>query len=70
MTTYQQRIHNAQKAGFEVYVSIQKDNAEGTILFNTDVSSPYNGECIDIYEDGSYEQYCQFKGQQPAYVVE
>lgn len=70
MTQYQQRIAAAEKAGFEFYVlTWNEDGVTGCILTNTNPKSPFNGECIDLFEDGTYEQYCQFKGQQPLYPL-
>ena len=66
MSNYQQRIMFAENAGFDVYLVLK----DCTILTNTKVKSPYNGECIDIFEDGRIEQYCQFPGQTPTFTIQ
>lgn len=70
MNNYSRMIADAEKAGFEVYCDTSNENCRGTILTNTQLKSPYNGECIDIFEDGTFEQYCQLKGQTPTYKVQ
>lgn len=66
---YNNRINAALKAGFDIYVTSVTDGCECTILTNTDITSPYNGECLDIWEEGQYEQYAQHKGQQCTYPI-
>jgi len=69
MPLYQQRITHAINAGFEIYTNTWNENGEGAILINNQKDSIYEGECLDIFEDGSYRQYCQFKGQQPSFKI-
>ena len=67
---YNQRLNAAINAGFEIYCNTRnEDNIPGTILTNTNPKSQYNGECIDLFEDNTFTQHCQFKGQTPAYIV-
>lgn len=67
---YSEFIARAEKAGFQIYCDTRnEDSVCGTILTNTLLSSPYNGECIDLFEDGTYFQYCQFKHQQPIFKL-
>jgi len=66
---YNTRINAALKAGFEIYLTHTADGCECTILTNTVTNSPHNGECLDIWEEGQYQQYAQFKEQQPTYKV-
>lgn len=67
---YNQRINAANKAGFEIYCNTSnEDNIPGTILTNTNPKSPYNGECIDLFENGTFIQYSQFKGQATTYKI-
>jgi len=64
------RINKALMAGFDEYTETKNAAGSwGVILTNTDTNSPYNGECIDLFEDGSFVQYCQFKGQTAAYTI-
>lgn len=66
---YNNRINAAIKADFEIYLTHVADDFECTILTNTNPKSQYNGECLDLWENGQYEQYTQFKGQHPIYEV-
>ena len=67
---YNQRLNAAINAGFEVYCDTRNDdNIPGTILTNTNPKSQYNGECIDLFENGTFDQYSQFKGQSPTYKI-
>lgn len=62
---YNTRIICAQRAGFNIYCdTISDDGVFGTTLTNTNPSSKYNGECIDIFENDTYEHYSQFKEQE------
>ena len=70
MNQYQQRISAAEKAGFKIYLDTTNAyGSPGTILCNTETGNPYDGECVDIFEDGTFEQYTQFPGQKPVYKV-
>lgn len=67
---YNQRINAAINAGFEIYTDTSnEDGVPGTILTNTDRNSPYCGECIDLFEDGSHFGYSQLKGTKALYQV-
>lgn len=61
--TYNNRINAARKAGFEIYTTMMEEGEECTIMTNTNPHSAFNGECLDIWEGGRYEQYSQFKEQ-------
>lgn len=70
MNTYQQRMNALEKAGFTMYCNTSNDaGSPGSILTNTDIKSPYNGECVDLFEDNSFHQYCQFKDQSPIFSI-
>lgn len=69
LQTYSTLIKQAIKAGFEEHQGTYKyaDGVsgkiiEGSILLNTKPTSQFNGEVLDIYEDGSFDHYSQFKG--------
>lgn len=68
MKSYQSLINQALNAGFEMYCDTRNDsNVRGIILTNTRKDSDYNGEVIDLFEDGTFVQYGQFKGLQPQF---
>lgn len=69
ISNYTKRINAATKSGFEIYTTHYGNDGECTIMTNTDPKSPFNGECIDIWENGHYEQYSQFKGHPVNYRV-
>lgn len=64
MNTYNRLITNAVNEGFEEYCSTTNEyGTSGIILTNTRMDSPFNGEVLDIFEDGTHVHYSQFKGQ-------
>lgn len=72
--SYQTRISQAQKAGFEIYSDTFKyadgvagERICGSILTNTKKNSPYDGEVLDLFEDDTYEHYSQFNQNHPHY---
>lgn len=64
MNTYNNLIKQAFAAGFEDYCNTYtQEGLQGLILTNTKKDSPYDGEVLDIFEDGTFTHYAQFKGQ-------
>lgn len=54
-------------AGFEFHVNTWKqDGADGQI-FLARQGSEFDGEVVDLFEDGAHEIYSQFKGQTPKF---
>lgn len=68
MKTFDDKIKQATVAGFEIYHTTIVDGEDLCILTNTDVNSKYNGETIDIYENGHTEQGSQYKGIIPLFA--
>ena len=68
MTTYNILVKQAIKAGFEDYCNTyNEDGLQGTIFTNTKTGSPFNGEVLDIFEDGTFTHYSQFADNHPHY---
>lgn len=64
MTTYSDLVKQAVKAGFEDYCNTYNEyGLQGTIFTNTKKGSQFDGEVLDIFEDGTFTHYGQFKGQ-------
>lgn len=62
MNNYSAMLTQARNAGFEDYSDTRNDeNICGTILTNTNPKSLYNGEVLEIFENGTHAHYSQFK---------
>ena len=63
MRTYQEMRTIACNANFDQYCdTVNEDGIRGIILVATQ-ESEFFGEAIDLFEDGTYIHYNQFKGQ-------
>jgi len=63
LTVCQKAESQAEKAGFQFYTSTSnEDHGQGVIMINNKKESPFNGECLDLFEDGTIHHYSQFKG--------
>lgn len=66
MTTYSALLNQAIKAGFTVYCNTYNDDGVcGSILTNIKPNSPFNGEVLDIFEDGTFTHSSQFGVNHP-----
>lgn len=64
-----QRWNELTSAGFEFHDIIidSQDQPEGAVFVNLAPSSPYYGQCVDLYQDGTFVPYCQKKGRKPTF---
>lgn len=57
-------VSQLHKANFESYVEGIGDDGEEFEIFVAHEQSDFFGECIDLYNDGTYTHYSQFKEQE------
>lgn len=57
------KVAQLYKANFESYTCTSKEDIPGEV-FVANRQSEYWGEVIDLFEDGTFEHYGQFKGQE------
>lgn len=62
MNIYNNLLNQLEAAGFKLYVDTRNENGvTGSIMTNTDENSPFSGEVLDVFEDGTFAHYSQFK---------